>query len=139
MVGNQSLFFQQSALRLISSDLITFLQPVILTNSDFRLIVADQLQEVGIDPDHILIEREFKTTRLAILATSLCALKNDPNAVLLVAPSGHMILDEAEFHVALNLGLSEAKGVILLPLALLLLVLKLDTDTWNWPLLLTII
>ncbi|MDB4229138.1 mannose-1-phosphate guanylyltransferase/mannose-6-phosphate isomerase [Paracoccaceae bacterium] len=108
LVGNQSLF-QQSALRLISSDLIIFSQPVILTNSDFRFIVTDQLQQVGIDPGHILIEPEGKNTGPAILAASLHALKNDPDAVLLVAPSDHVILDEAEFHAAVNLGLSEAK------------------------------
>ena len=53
-------FFQQSVLRFISSDLITFLQPVILTNSGSRFIVADQLQEVDIDTGHILIEPEEK-------------------------------------------------------------------------------
>ncbi|MFL2787528.1 MAG: mannose-1-phosphate guanylyltransferase/mannose-6-phosphate isomerase [Paracoccaceae bacterium] len=109
LVGNQTLF-QQSALRLLSSDLIAFSQPVILTNSDFRFIVADQLQEVGIDPGHILIEPVGKNTGPAILAASLFALKNDPDAVLLVAPSDHVILDEAEFHAAVNLGLSEAKS-----------------------------
>jgi mannose-1-phosphate guanylyltransferase / mannose-6-phosphate isomerase len=109
LVGNHSLF-QQSALRLISSDLITFLQPVILTKSDFRFVVVDQLQEVGIDPGHILIEPEGKNTGPAILAASLYALKEDPDAVLLVAPSDHVILDEAEFHAAVNLGLSEIKN-----------------------------
>jgi len=109
LVGNHSLF-QQSALRLISSDLTTFLEPIILTNSDFRFIVADQLQEVGIDPGHILIEPEGKNTGPAILAASLYALKNDSDAVLLVAPSDHVILDEAEFHAAVNLGLSEIKS-----------------------------
>ena len=109
LIGNHSLF-QQNALRLISSDLITFSQPVILTNSDFRFIVANQLQEVGIDPGHILIEPEGKNTGPAILAASLYALKNDPDAVLLVAPSDHVILDEAEFHAAVNLGLSEVKS-----------------------------
>ena len=109
LVGNHSLF-QQSALRLISSDLITFSEHVILTNSDFRFIVADQLQEVGIDPCHILIEPEGKNTGPAILAASLYALKSDPDAILLVAPSDHVILDEAKFHAAINLGLSETKS-----------------------------
>jgi len=109
LVGNHSLF-QQSALRLMSSDLITFSQPVILTNSDFRFIVADQLQEVGIDPGHILIEPEGKNTGPAILAASLYALKDDADAVLLVAPSDHVILDREEFHAAVSLGLSEAKS-----------------------------
>jgi len=109
LVGKQSLF-QQSALRLIASDIVTFSQPIILTNSDFRFVVADQLQEVGIDPGHILIEPEGKNTGPAILAASIYALKNDPDAILLVAPSDHVILDEVEFHSAVNLGLSEVKN-----------------------------
>ena len=109
LVGNHSLF-QQSALRLLSSDLITFSQPIILTNSDFRFIVADQLQEVGIDSSHVLIEPEGKNTGPAISAASLYALTDDPDTVFLVAPSDHVILDEAEFHAAVNLGLSEVKS-----------------------------
>ena len=106
--GDHTLF-QQSALRLISNDTIAFSDQIILTNSDFRFIVADQLQELGIDPGHILIEPEGKNTGPAILAASLYALKTDPDAVLLVAPSDHVISDIPEFHVAINLGLSEVK------------------------------
>ena len=109
LIGKLSLF-QQSALRLKSSESVTFADQIVLTNSDFRFIVADQLQEVGIDPGHILIEPEGKNTGPAILAASLYALKNDPDAVLLVAPSDHVILDEVEFHAAVKLGLSETKS-----------------------------
>ena len=109
LIGEYSLF-QKSASRLISSDLVVFKQPIILTNSDFRFIITDQLKEVDIDPGHILIEPESKNTGPAILAASLYALKNDPDAVLLVAPSDHVILDEAKFHSAINLGLSETKN-----------------------------
>ena len=109
LLGDHSLF-QQSVLRSLSSNLITFSDHVILTNSDFRFIVADQLQEIGIDPGHILIEPMGKNTGPAILAASLYAIKNDPDAILLVAPSDHVIMDESEFHAAVRLGLSEAKS-----------------------------
>lgn len=84
--------------------------PVILTNSVFRFIVSYQLQEVGSDPGHILIEAEGRNTGPTILAASLYALKNDPDAVLLVAPSDHVILDGTEFHAAASFGLSEVKN-----------------------------
>ena len=35
-----------------------FAAPMVLTNSDFRFIVTEQLQAVGIDPGAILIEPE---------------------------------------------------------------------------------
>lgn len=109
IIGQHSLF-QQSALRLRSSKSVKFSDQVILTNSDFRFIVADQLQEVGIDPGHILIEPESKNTGPAILAASIYALRYDPNAILLVAPSDHVILDDFKFHTAIKLGLNEAKN-----------------------------
>jgi mannose-1-phosphate guanylyltransferase/mannose-6-phosphate isomerase len=50
--GNKSLF-QQSALRLISSEKINFNPHITITNSDFRFIIGQQLVEVGIDPGQL--------------------------------------------------------------------------------------
>ena len=38
-----------------------------MTNSDYRFIVAEQLQSVGIDPAAILIEPEARNTAPAAL------------------------------------------------------------------------
>ncbi|MEC8042507.1 MAG: sugar phosphate nucleotidyltransferase, partial [Pseudomonadota bacterium] len=54
LVGENTLF-QGSALRMQGADVAA---PVVITNSDFRFIVVEQLQEVGIDPGAILIEPE---------------------------------------------------------------------------------
>ena len=99
--------FQQSALRLTSSAKIEFAPHITLTNSDFRFIVGEQLQAVGIDPGTILIEPEAKNTAPAILAASVHAIKNDPDAVLLVAPSDHVIPDADAFHQAVKMGLDQ--------------------------------
>ena len=48
-----------------------FKNPVIVTNSDYRFIVTEQLQEIGIDPGAILIEPEGRNTAPAILAAAL--------------------------------------------------------------------
>lgn len=106
LIGGQSLF-QQSALRLTSSKIVEFAPHITLTNSDFRFIVGEQLQAVGIDPGTILIEPEAKNTAPAILAASLLAIKNEPNAVLLAAPSDHVIPDIDAFHLAVKKGLDQ--------------------------------
>ena len=49
LIGKTTLF-QKSALRLTSSDIIDFASHIILTNADFRFVVGEQLQQVGIDP-----------------------------------------------------------------------------------------
>jgi len=105
LIGNASLF-QQSALRLVSSDIIEFAPHITMTNFDFRFIVGEQLQGIGINPGPILIEPEGKNTGPAILAASLFAFENDPNAILLVAPSDHVIHNVEAFHEALACGLS---------------------------------
>lgn len=105
IVGEETLF-QQSALRLTSSDILNFMPPITLTNSDFRFLVGEQLQGVGIDPGVILIEPDMKNTGPAILAASLLAYKKDNNAILLVAPSDHIIPDKQAFHSTIKVGLN---------------------------------
>lgn len=113
--GEVSLF-QQSALRMVSSESVVFAPPMTLTNSDYRFIISDQLQSVDIDPGAILIEPEGKNTAPAVLAACLFALRNDPEAVLLVSPVDHYIPDTTTFHSAIVQGLavlSEGKIVTL--------------------------
>lgn len=109
LIGNKTLF-QSSALRLTSSKTLEFTSHITLTNSEFRFIVGEQLQEVGIDPGPILIEPEAKNTAAAILAASIFAHSKDEDAVLLVAPSDHLIPDTAAFHEAIKVGLSHVQN-----------------------------
>ena len=99
LMGDETLF--QAAARRMAG----FAPPMVLTNADFRFIVTEQLMAAGIDPGAILIEPEGKDTAPAILAAALHALKRDPEAVLLVAPSDHVIPDAQAFHDAVARGL----------------------------------
>ena len=104
LLGDTTLF-QNSAMRLSSSDIISFKPQITLTNSDFRFIVAEQLNEMGIELGSIIIEPEAKNTAAAILAASIVAHSNDKSAILLVAPSDHIIPDTDRFHEAIKVGL----------------------------------
>ncbi|MEC8197355.1 MAG: mannose-1-phosphate guanylyltransferase, partial [Pseudomonadota bacterium] len=101
LVGENTLF-QGSALRMQGAD---FAAPVVITNSDFRFIVVEQLQEVGIDPGAILIEPEGRNTAPAVLSAALHLHKKDPEAIMLVAPSDHVVPDVAAFQAAVERGL----------------------------------
>ena len=105
LIGDKTLF-QSSAQRLTSSGVIEFAPHTTVTNSDYRFIIGEQLQEVGIDPGLILIEPEAKNTAAAILAASIYVHSEDENAVLLVAPSDHVIPGTKDFHAAIKVGLS---------------------------------
>ena len=109
LIGEVSLF-QQCALRLAPSTKVAFAKHITLTSSEYRFVVGEQLQGVGIDPGPILIEPEQKNTAPAILAASLYALREDKEVILLVAPSDHVITDIDAFHEAVALGLPQVKN-----------------------------
>jgi len=106
LVGDLSLF-QTSAQRLSDEQ---FDAPLIITGSDFRFIVTEQLAEIGIDPGAILIEPEGRNTAPAILAAALHLEKTNPDLLMLVAPSDHVIPDTKAFHQAIEAGIPAAKN-----------------------------
>ncbi|WP_299154495.1 mannose-1-phosphate guanylyltransferase/mannose-6-phosphate isomerase [uncultured Tateyamaria sp.] len=91
LLGDETLF-QASASRLRS-----FEDPLIVTASDFRFIVTEQLAAIGIDPGAILLEPEGRNTAPAVLAAALYLHARDPDAIMLVCPSDHLIPDPAQF------------------------------------------
>lgn len=106
LIGDESLF-QASARRLSGP---RFTAPVVMTNADFRFIVAEQLDQIGIEPAAIVIEPAGRNTAPAILAAALSAAERDPEAVLLVAPSDHVVPDAEAFGRAVDLGLPAAQS-----------------------------
>jgi len=105
-VGEVSLF-QKTAERFVSSEIINFQKQITLTTEDFRFIVSDQIKEINLDQGPILIEPEGKNTAPAILAAALYAIENDPNSILLVTPSDHLVPNINAFHEAVNIALPE--------------------------------
>ncbi|KCV82314.1 hypothetical protein ATO10_07987 [Actibacterium atlanticum] len=105
LVDSETLF-QASVSRLSGAQrAFSFARPTILTNSDFRFIVTEQLSSVGVDPAAILIEPEGRNTAPAILAAALHLAESDAEAIMLVAPSDHVVPNVEAFHAAIAQGL----------------------------------
>lgn len=98
LVGAQSLF--QASARRLSGD--GFASLLVVTGSDFRFIVTEQLAQVEIAPAAVLIEPEARNTAPAILAAALTLHATDADALMLVAPSDHVIPDAARFRAAVH-------------------------------------
>ncbi|SFH49843.1 mannose-1-phosphate guanylyltransferase / mannose-6-phosphate isomerase [Palleronia marisminoris] len=110
LMGDETLF-QASAARMSGGDAtVAFAPPMVLTNADFRFIVTEQLGQAGIDPGAVLIEPEGKNTAPAVLAAALHALQDDPEAILLVAPSDHVMPDPDAFRAAVARGLGPVRA-----------------------------
>lgn len=104
ITGEGSLF-QQAARRLAGPG---FALPTIVTGNDFRFIVTEQLAACEIAPRAILIEPEGRNTAPAVLAAALVLAADDPQALILVAPSDHVIPDDDAFRTAVQAAASRA-------------------------------
>lgn len=106
LLGGDTLF-QRSAKRLSGAN---FAPPIVITNSDFRFIVPEQLAAIGIDPAAIVIEPSGRNTAPAVLASALWLEKTDPDGLMLVAPSDHVVPDAAAFQAGVAAGVRAAQA-----------------------------
>ena len=106
LVGEETLF-QASAKRLSGTG---YAAPMVLTNSDFRFIVTEQLAGIGIDPGAVLIEPAGCNTAPAVLAAALYLEQSDPEGLMLVAPSDHVVPDAPAFRAAVTAGQAAAEA-----------------------------
>lgn len=105
-IGGPLTLFQQAALRFGPGEDGMFAPPVVMSSADFRFVVLDQLDRIGIVPGAVLIEPTPRNTAPAILAAALLMLSRDPEAVLLISPADHAIPDPDGFRRAVARGLA---------------------------------
>ncbi len=96
LLGEESLF--QSAARRFAAK--GFAPPLIVTGDAFRFIVTEQLMEAGVDPGAVLIEPEGRNTAPAAALAALQMAVDDPEGLILLAPSDHAIPDAEAFRGA---------------------------------------
>ncbi len=83
--------------------------PLIVANEEHRFVAAEQLQQLGVQPQAILLEPVGRNTAPAIAVAALEATREGDDAVLLVLPSDHVIADEAAFRAAVLRALPAAR------------------------------
>jgi len=93
LTGPQTLL-QATAARVAGNG---FASPIVTTSADFRFVVAEQLEGVGVTPDTILLEPQARNTAPAILAAVLHAAATDPDSIMLVLPADHALPDAEAF------------------------------------------
>jgi mannose-1-phosphate guanylyltransferase/mannose-6-phosphate isomerase len=99
---------QETAARNLSD--VGFAAPLLICNEDHRFLVDEQLRQVGIEPQAILLEPLARNTGPAIGAAALWLLARDPDALMLVQPSDHVVADTEAFHRAVMQGLAAAQA-----------------------------
>ena len=104
-MGTESLF--QSSVRRVSGE--GYAEPVIITGSDYRFVVSEQLSDIGIKERTVLIEPDGRNTAPAVLSVALHLAQKDPKQLILIAPSDHVIPDNEAFQSAVDKGVAEAQ------------------------------
>lgn len=98
LIGEESLF-QSSARRFSGAG---FGAPLVVTGSDFRFIVTEQLAAVEIAPHNILIEPSAQNTAAAICAAAVLLDAKNGDSLVLIAPSDHVIPDDQRFRATVK-------------------------------------
>lgn len=76
--------------------------PVIISNSEHRFLVAEQLQQIGVKPTALMLEPVGRETAAALTIGALHLAKTDPDALMLALPADHVIGDLPAFHAAIQ-------------------------------------
>ncbi|MCT4555230.1 MAG: mannose-1-phosphate guanylyltransferase/mannose-6-phosphate isomerase [Pelagimonas sp.] len=73
-----------------------FAAPIVMTGEEYRFVALQQMADIGHSAADLVVEPMGRNTAAAILTAALLR-KDDPEALLLVLPSDHLIPDQAGF------------------------------------------
>src|ERR1043166_1190033 len=79
LIGERSTF-QQTLARI--ADPTLFARPIVITNTDFRFIVAEQLREIGAEAD-IVLEPARRDSGPSVAVAATLAARRNPQAIAL--------------------------------------------------------
>jgi mannose-1-phosphate guanylyltransferase/mannose-6-phosphate isomerase len=79
-------------------------KPLLVGNEEYRFLIAQQLQEVGIEHAPLILEPCGRNTAPALTLAALAAHANDADPILVIMPADHVIQDEAAFCEAVHQG-----------------------------------
>ena len=80
----------------------------IVSNEKYESLIKEQLPELG--DEQVLLETEKRNTAPCIAYASYKIMKKDPNAVLIVSPSDHVIFKETEFQGVISTAVERASN-----------------------------
>ncbi|MBV8120532.1 MAG: NTP transferase domain-containing protein, partial [Alphaproteobacteria bacterium] len=107
LIGEDSLL-QQTVRRV--ADLGRFAPPLLVANEEHRFIVAEQLREIKADAQALLLEPVGRNTAPAACVAALMLAEREPEALMLLLPSDHIIADEGAFAVAIDRAAAAARA-----------------------------
>lgn len=99
LTGDDSLL-QETARRV--SDRARYSPVLVIANDEHRFVVAEQLRDQGLSGARIVLEPVGRNTAPAAAVAALLIGEDDPDGVMLLLPSDHVIGDKAAFQGAVD-------------------------------------
>jgi mannose-1-phosphate guanylyltransferase / mannose-6-phosphate isomerase len=83
---------------------------MIVCNQEHRFVIAEQMRELQVSPEAIVLEPLGRNTAPAVTVAALLLAAKDPDAIMLVLPSDHVIGDLERFRDAVATAVTAARG-----------------------------
>jgi mannose-1-phosphate guanylyltransferase len=108
LTGTESSF--QETLRRVA-DPARYEAPIIVTNAEYRFLVAEQAQELGITPAGVLLEPVARNTAAAIAAAAFYAQQQfGPDALIHVLSSDHAVTTDDNYWWSIDTAVAAARA-----------------------------
>jgi mannose-1-phosphate guanylyltransferase/mannose-6-phosphate isomerase len=113
LFGGDSLL-QQTVRRVAEDE--RYAAPVLVANEEHRFIIAEQLREIGVEPQALLLEPMGRNTAPAACVAALALTATEPDPLMLVMASDHAIGDVDAFRAAVGRAAQAARAGALVSL-----------------------
>ncbi|MDG2284270.1 MAG: mannose-1-phosphate guanylyltransferase/mannose-6-phosphate isomerase [Alphaproteobacteria bacterium] len=98
---------QETALRV--RDPAHFAEPMVICNAEHRFIVAEQLRQINIAPSDLILEPEGRNTAPAAALAALRVARTDPDGLVLLLASDHVVTKPDILRAAILSGVAAAE------------------------------
>ncbi len=86
-----------------------FTAPIIIAGQDHRFLIAEQLRAVGIADARIILEPAGRNTAPAAAVAALKVMEDDPDGLILLMPSDHVVANPKAFGEAVAVAAAAAR------------------------------
>jgi len=107
LTSDRTLLQETAARNLVDAG---FAAPIVICNDEHRFFIDEQLRTIDVVPQQIILEPVARSTAPAIAVAALWLASRDPEALMLVQPSDHIIGSLDAFHDAVVSGMAAAEA-----------------------------
>ncbi len=105
-LAGDNTMIQETAMRVRGEG---FGAPIVISGQDHRFLIAEQLRASGINDAKIILEPAGRNTAPAAAVAALKVMEDDPDGLLMLMPSDHVVADAGAFRDAVAVAVQAAR------------------------------